>query len=379
MISVLMPCTYYDNYIPQLRNQLKKYYPELRISILTGKSSAREYIEASDILEDDEKIYTYDESGFLKTGIVETVKKLPHFDIIHCLFMERYWGLYASSLYKKADVIYVSVGGSDLYRDSKRIWNRILQRRLICRAGMISSENSQTRSIFNRVHDGVASKSEHRVIRFGVDIIDVIKTTSVSRAEIKRKNGIPEELVTVVCGHNARTEHQHIKMLDAISRLDRSELDRLFLIIPMTYGLRDKAYMAQVEEKVSAITDNYRILKEFMNTNQMAELTMMTDVFIHVQTTDQLSSTMMANMYNGNIIIAGKWLPYGDIKSAGIKFWEVDDCSDITFMLRDIIGNMDAYYDECRDNPDRVYRFSSWEFCSKNWFSAYEAALAGLK
>ena len=115
--------------------------------------------------------------------------------------------------------------------------------------------------------------------------------------------------VIVLCGTNARIEHNHEDIIKAIQNMDCSCREKCFFVFPMTYPSGCEEYISKIETSIAQVTDAYVILREYMNVDEMAELAIATDVMIHVQTTDQLSSAMVSHMYHGNLVIAGAWLP----------------------------------------------------------------------
>lgn len=96
-----------------------------------------------------------------------------------------------------------------------------------------------------------------------------------------------------------------MKMIDSFSRLPQDIIRKLFFVFPMTYSAVECGYIEKVRSAIQEVTNSFIILEDFMSTEEMAEVVQATDVMIHVQTTDQMSSTMLAHMYNGNVVIAG--------------------------------------------------------------------------
>ena len=314
---------------------------------------------------------------------IKAIKKLPQFGVIQALWMELSWGTFAYYLKKKAKGLYVEVGGSDLYRESERPILRLAQKNLIRHADIISSENEQTKDFFYKVYGNWTKKIPHRIVRFGVDIIDdLAELKDVSdnncRNIIRSKWNIPDDKCIIMLGYNRNRAHQHIDLINALRRVDKKLIEKCFFIIPMTYGPDDSDYCESVEDAIKSLTSQYIILERFMNSREMAETVVLTDILIHVQTTDQLSSTMMAHLYNGNIVIAGKWLPYSGIKEADIQFWDVDNVADLKDVIPDIVLNIDHYKAICLDNDKKAYSFSSWECCAKDWFNIYEILSEGI-
>lgn len=362
-------------YVVQLWQYIKKYYPDTKYSLLTIDRQ-KEFYESRISLEEGEGIYCYHYDRFYQ-GLKETIQSLPEFDIIQPLWMEWPLGLWIKELKKKTKNIYISVGGSDLYRDSKRFHVRMFQKRLIRHANYLSSENEQTRAYFYEVYGKRCSNVPHDIVNFGVDIIDAMEAIDEKNA-LREKWKIPTNKYVIALGHNGRREHQHLAMIDAIGKLEESARKQCFFLIPMTYLVPEESYVDEIKQQLNAIGAEYRILRDFMNVKEMAETVSVCDAMVHVQTTDQLSSTMIAHMYVGNVVIAGSWLPYDSLRQANIKFYSIDEISELTIELSDILCKKEIYACECKLNKEIVYRFSSWEYASKKWYGIYEKLL-GLK
>lgn len=375
-MKLLLLCNFYSGYVIQLWERLKEYHPEMRISLLTTESGSDRYRRELSLLEDE---YIYVGPDGLYSTIpryYEILKKMPHFDVIQPLWIEKKWGLLAATIKSKTDNIYISVGGSDLYRQAKKKWPRLLQKRLIKRAAVVSSENSTTRNEFYATYGDWTRSIPHFVVRFGVDIIDsIIKQEQIDLDYIKNKWGVKFGKTVITLGYSGSAAHRHQDMIKAIGRMPREVIDQCFFIIPMTYGVSDPEYRNLVEKSIKSISSDYAILDDYLSTDEMAEIIMISDIMIHMQTTDQLSSTMMAHLYNGNVVIAGSWLPYSDIKESGIKITDVDDFESLTQILSDVVLNIDKKKDECCCNKERVYEFSSWECCVKKWYGIYDGLI----
>ncbi len=373
MTSIIFLNTAYDWYMVQLWNSIKGYSGNIKLGLMTTQTAKEEY-EKRLILDETDEIFACSFSP-VALSVIPTLKQVGHYTILHLLTMEMVAGLHINAIRKKADYIYLSVGGSDLYRESKNPMFFFLQKRILKHTSVVSSENIQTKECFLKTYGKLAERLPHHVVRYGVDVIDELKKLKSAPEEVKEKLRIGKDKIVVMLGHNGSRAHQHIKMLDAVSRLDKEIKEKCFFLIPMTYGCPGAEYRNDVKQAAQNATDQFMILGEFLSKEEMAEIARMTDVMIHVQDTDQLSSTMMAHMYDENIVIAGSWLPYGQIKEEGIRFWEVDEISDLTGLLEEMIINIDKYKDQCRGNREKVYRFSSWEYCIKDWYNVYETML----
>ena len=181
-IKILILCTHESTYVLQLYTYMKKYYSHIQYSLLT-KKSAELYYRKHLNFENDEEVYAFGAHDYL---CYLEARKLPHFDIIHSLWMEQFWGEAAGVLRRKCDAWFCSVGGSDLYRQSNNIFFRFLQKRIIKRADWISSEGEETRAYFEKVYGTKRCSTPHTIIRFGVDILDCFeKLCNVNMKDVR--------------------------------------------------------------------------------------------------------------------------------------------------------------------------------------------------
>lgn len=368
-IRVLILCTYPSGYVVQLYDYVKKYYPNISYSIFTQDKSKTFFLDKI-AFDEDESLYSFGNHEYL---CMLEASKLPHFDIIHSLWMEHCWGEAAGILKRKCDYWLCSIGGSDLYRESNKILYRYLQKRIINRSSMISSEGEKTREYFYKIYGEKYKAIPHKIIQFGVDILEeitAIDLACIDRTSIKRKYSIPDDRIIVMCGTNARIQHQHEAMLEQIAKLSESVLSRMCLLLPMTYDGTEE-YICNMEKKAKEITENVVVLRDYLSTREMAEITVVTDVMIHVQTTDQLSSIMMAQMFNGNVVIAGNWLPYDSLREKGIYFVGVENIDSLEKSVSDVIERYEYHRDQCKKNHDIVSGISSWKHSADNWYNAY--------
>lgn len=377
-MRILLVCGLWTTYISQLWSYVKKYYPDVKYSLLISEE-ARAQCEANIKPAYGERFYYFSmKKGKISKikSLYSVIKNLPQFDIIHSLWMEPYWGIAIwMGLGRKCKCWFSSVGGSDLYRPSTYKRSFLLQKTILNRAQWFSSENVETRAYFYKVYGDKYKDRPHPIIRFGVDIIDEIKIhENDDRILLRQEIGVPNGKRIIMCGHNAGAPHNHLGIIEAISTLEVEIMQKCFFVFPMTYGGTDD-YISEVEERISKVTENYLILREYMSTEEMAKVALATDIMIHVQDTDQLSSTMMAHIYCGNVVIAGDWLPYQSLKDSGIKMVSVKAISNLTETIKGVVMDFDDFRNDYKTNQEIAYKLSSWGYAVKEWYGAYKGMM----
>ena len=377
-MKILILCSFFTPYVVQLVDEMSKRYDGFKFSLLTADRVKGQY----------SKEWTFEYGGCIyyfargnTIGREETMHQLrktceclPEFDIIHTLWFEEYWGYVADILEKKSDFLFGSIGGSDVLRPSPKHvkYNYYLKNRIIKRYNLISGENDYVIDQFYKVFGDVYKQIPLRKIRFGIDILDAFTATnSKSRHEICSTFKLPEDKIIIACGYNGKKEHQHLKMISVILDMPAEVISRCCFLFPMTYD-RKESYQNIVEYELEKSGLSYSVIKKFLTTEQMAEYISVTDIMLHFQTTDQLSSTMLAHMYHGNVVITGSWLKYDELVDNGIYFLKCSDFSDLTKTLADVANNLKQYKELCTDNADIVYRESSWDSTSEKWYCAYK-------
>lgn len=359
--KAMLFCTSFSSYVIQLVNNVKKRYPEVEISIITRSNEYKK--ELPNLVS---HLYIFELYSDLKT----ILGKLPYYDAFHLLWMENEWVYFRRDIKRGANRWIQNIGGSDFYRAAKKLLMNYSSH-IIRMADIINVQSVNVKSDFLNVFPEAEDKT--RITNYGLEVIDYISEEEKrNKNEILKSLHLPEDKIIITCGHNGNAEHQHIDMLDAISALDNYTKDRLCCVIPMTYPKGIDDYIRRVDGYLNKSGLNYRILTEYMNFQDMADYASISDIMIHVQTTDQLSSTMLEEMYAGSVVIAGSWLPYKWLREKGIRFWTVDRISDITGVLKRIISEFDKYHMECLCNRKIVYDIASWDNLADKWVELWK-------
>lgn len=357
--KVLIYAAFYSVYTKQLVENISNKYNDIEISIITDAKESSELIHSKLI----KHIYCFSDMKELKM----ILEKIPLYDVSQLLWIEQAWAYFYKLIRKKTKKLNLCVGGSDFYRISNL--DRDYRYRLINCADNISAETKETASEFENYYK---LKKGLQIIPFGVEVLNYIcDLDEESKNKIKQSLGIPVNKIVVTCGHNANRVHQHIKLINCLELLPDRIKRNIVLVFPMTYPSGFGNYIKTVQEKLVNSGLDYVVLTKFMDFYDMGKYASVSDIMIHVQTTDQLSSTMLEELYAGSIVIAGKWLPYQSLHEKGIFFLDTETVDGTEKVLEDVYDNYEIYKSKCNVNRELIWRDHSWETLVSKWHSMW--------
>lgn len=365
--KVLIFCSWYSTYTKQLIENMSRRYQDIEFSLVTNAEESEEKICAEQL----RHIYCYRSMADLKTILEE----LPIYDAMQLLWIENEWAFFYKLIRKKTKRLNLNVGGSDFYRATKPV--RDLKKNLIACADCITAETVKTVQEFAAYY-GREVNDKMGLLPFGVEVLDLIQESqNQNKNVIKEKFHIPRDKIVITCGHNANETHQHLEIIAVLKKLPDKIKTEIVCVFPMTYPDGNERYMKAVERLVKEAGLDYVILKKYMDFQQMAEYALISDVMIHVQETDQLSSTMIEEMYAGSVVIAGKWLPYQTLHEAGIYFLDIEAVSDLSEVIEEVVVNIEAHREKASANKAIVWQHSSWDALAPKWHALWEEKTKG--
>lgn len=360
--KILIICKEVSVYTKQLIENMASRYPDIEFSLLTHGEEYKTLIHTPHL----KHIYRYQS----QTDIRTILEQLPVYDVIQVLWLYREWSYFYRLIRKKARRLNLNIGGSEFYRAGQI--ERDFKRRLIASADCIIG---QTKGIVREFSEYYGQDAEGKMclLPYGIEVLDWINNIGeISKEKLRTKYGIAQDRLIVTCGHNACRAHQHTELLDALERLPKHIKEQIVCVFPMTYPEGVESYIEEIRSLLDASDLEYLILTEFMDFQGMAEYARISDIMIHVQTTDQLSSAMLEEMYAGSVIIAGSWLPYESLHKLGLYFLDADKIADVTDILEDVVMNIREYRQKCKENAGIVWNHSSWERLAPKWYGLWE-------
>lgn len=346
--------------------EYKKYisfYRRKNVHIINGADTS-EKISSGRV----NKKYFHVLYGYLKQ--LRTLIKYGKYDLIHLHYVSMPDLFYAIVLkYIFRAKIILSYWGSDLFRASDR---ELSFRGVFARcADFVTFDNRDLEIKFKREYSW-ADKVPSEVVLFGLSVLDIInkKLKCKPKESLRREWKIPEGKTVIAVGYNGIPEQQHLRILREIEKLDSRFKDKLFILLQMTYG-GTKEYRKQIGRAARRTGCEYLEIKHFLTDEQVADLRIVTDVFINAQTTDAFSGSVCENLYTETILINAKWLRYQEFIDYNFKYLEFNDIGEIGQMIKRVL---EEKFDVSR-NKELVWGIRSWETCIPKWESVYHETL----
>ena len=268
-----------------------------------------------------------------------------------------------------------SYWGSDLlrhFRSKHRIAGKLLLR-------FVDAATFCSPSLLERYQKeyGAVKGPKTYLLDFGQDIVDKMSCMVYDEHLIREKYGIDDDSVVVTVGYNRGPAQQHLKVLEQIALLPEETRKKMHLLLRLTYGSCGDGYLEEVKRQTALTGCSFTFLESYLTDDQVAEITRMTDVFIHAQTTDAQSGTVSEHLYAGCLVLNPEWLRYKGLEGSCF-YLSYKDFDELRTMLAENIFKKDdsPYRDRLQHNQEVIHRLSSWEFVAPKWRKLYREILS---
>ena len=243
--------------------------------------------------------------------------------------------------------------------------------RAIKAASVITMSTSAMEEKFHEVY-GYSYDSKIRNPGFGCNGLEVLRTNKSERSALMKKFSVSEDKVVVSIGYNKAEAQQHIKVLQVIRSLPEDIQSKMHIILRLTYGNCGPDYVERIKEALLDLNCTYTIFESFLSDEEFAELTQLTDVFIHAQKTDAMSAAVCEHLYAGCVLLNPSWIRYSKLKDKAF-YLEYNDFDELGVLLSDnIIAKTESRYrSKLEQNADVIYDICSWESLVPAWRNVY--------
>lgn len=295
-------------------------------------------------------------------------EKIGGFDVVHISFVSKDKVRMIKHLRKHAKRIICTFWGSDLFRVSDK---QLLKYKKTLE--LVDNVTLSTPEMKHRFISVFGKDFSKKIIKlhFGNEGLKYIDCNNTAKA--KAEFNVPEGKTVITIGHGGKECHNHIKVINALSKLDRSYKDKLFIQLPVTYGLTPE-YRQKLIESLQALGCEYSLIETFLDDKRLGTLRESADVFIHAQPTDAFSASVQEYLYAQKLVFNPVWIPYQELKDKGVFYREYKDFEQLRQMLFDYLANglSDEVKQRISMNSKIIGDNYSWEAVSDNWHSLYQ-------
>lgn len=202
-------------------------------------------------------------------------------------------------------------------------------------------------------------------LKLGSELIDYFyeRKDAVGSDEAKKRLDLTGRYV-ITCGHNARYTQQHLKIIDAVAKVKDRLPDNLTLLFPMTYG-REKDYVKKIKDRIDELRLPAVFYESYLDNEQLFLLRQATDLFIHVQTIDAHSASVMEHIILDKKIINGAWVSYPDLEQFGtMPYRKVETVEALPEAIVQAYRAKEPVHDPALIEYVRTF---GWKYQAKKW------------
>lgn len=299
------------------------------------------------------------------------IKRTGQYDFYHIHYVEKWACLQVFLAQKSKERILLSFWGSDLYRSNK--FDNLMIKKCLTRAHKITLTTQDMQEKFHEIY-GLKFNNKLVSTKFGTQIYDRLINLEINESmiESKRKLNLPENKIIVVCGYNRNIEQQHISILHTLTEIPLELKERIYLLIPMTYGTSNDQYVRQVREAFVSSGYEGLVLNQFLSDDDMARFRRCGDIFIHLQTTDAFSASMQEHLFAGSVVINGSWLKYKELDEKTVFYYRIDEVSELAVLMPEMINNLEEVKKKAELNRGLMGDSLSWQSIANQWAPLYE-------
>lgn len=299
--------------------------------------------------------------------LLKSVMKFGPFDLLNMHYIEYIYLIDMIILkYLMKTKLVLSYWGSDLFRVEKKELE--VKGWYVRYADFITFDSLDLEIEFRKIYKW-AKHIPSKVVFFGLPVLDIINKNCIEKTNnnLRRKWGISEDKVVIAIGYNGIPQQQHKKVLSVISRLEDEYKEKIILILQMSYG-GSRGYRSSVINAVKKIGVEYINIQYFLSNDEVAELRIMTDIFINAQTTDAFSGSVCEYLFADTVLINAEWLHYKEFEKYDFQYLEFGNFDEIYLLVKQA---MEQEIDTSK-NKELVWRLRSWEYCAPKWQKVYK-------
>lgn len=233
-----------------------------------------------------------------------------------------------------------------------------------------------TKELLDGFHEIYGHSFDDKIVKisFGANGLETLEKVEkhFDRTKVRQGYGIDDNKIVVSVGYNNSEGQQHLDVLHAICGLSPEIRQKIHLILRMTYGSRDEVYISRVKQLVDKTGCSSTVFESFLEDEEIAEITMATDMFIHAQITDAHSAAVLEHLYAGCVVLNASWIKYSEFENK-MFYLTFDSFEDIKSIIKDNLQPKEnsKYKDLLVKNKQAVSELASWDRLVPAWRALY--------
>lgn len=376
----------------------KSIFMKSYVEYITANSGYEVYLSCPDRLgEDDKNFYKQNDvhlinlfSGLTLPGpfskastffnFIVSLKRLTagkEFDCLHIHSLTnssllQYASKYINRMFKN---IIVTFWGSDILDISEKTAKSNAKILDVSRYIVLSTEEMRKkfRGYYGKKYDKkiISCLFGNAVISKYLSLKNENKDVRLSSDVFIEKHQIPKDKLIISVGYNSSKRQQHIKALTALASLPAETLKNIYCILQMSYGSGDEKYMNEITTFMKKKGIDGKILKSWLSAEETLEFKSIVDIFIHAQTTDALSASIIEYIYMGCTVFTPSWIKYAEWEKLGLEYITFDNFEDLADKLKKQLSNY-LRKRPCREVQKIIENNFSWQNQVVCWRALYK-------
>lgn len=170
-----------------------------------------------------------------------------------------------------------------------------------------------------------------RIINHGTKGLTMDFLSKLNKKYLRQKLGFSSSLWIITLGYNSSRNMNHRELLEAVEPLLDNET--VHFILPLNYG--NDISELDIEKYLSH--NSITVLETKLDFEEIMEYRAISDVFITMQDSDQLSSSIAEYLLTDNIVIMPTWINYYEYANMGINFFTYTSNSELLSLIYKIL------------------------------------------
>ena len=313
------------------------------------------------------KIYYEKPYRRINHSLIDALDDASPIDVVHVQYVKL--GYYRPIRKKRRLIqkVILTAWGSDFLRLDNRFFSKM--KKFVELADVVVTGTDNLRNFVIRELE-INNINKLADPKFGSPVIEEIGRLKRKEQTNESKKNISSKQIIIACGYNGKPEQQHVSIIRALSKIREVYKAKVFLHLPVAYGLSNE-YCDLLKKELEKSGMDYKLDKKFYNPQEMAEVRLATDIFIHGQTTDASSSSVFEYIYADAVVVNGRWLQYHEVNDYNLSIKEFDDFNEITNIIEDVLDNLDKEQRKVANNNEILLTTRSWSNLKYAWQELY--------